>query len=94
MHKFNGGRGGIVCDGCGALLVDGGVLRRVHWRMGDGHYCKWQCMLQNAQRQTNTLAVLLAQEATQIRLIDEIRPDVPAEVVARLEGDLVSKRVG
>lgn len=96
MHKFNGGRGGAACDGCNRMLRDGKTVIRPHWELAKGHYCGWSCMLTHAQLDppvSRVRALLLAGEAGALTVIDAIRAEVPPELVARLEGDLASKRV-
>ncbi len=96
--KFNSGRGGAVCDWCGAMLVDGERVAKPHRAIvepgGVLHYCDHSCMQEHVDNDAGMhrrRSIKVAQEAARLALIARLhlKPEL-AELAA---GSLVSREV-
>lgn len=78
--KFNGGKGGAACDGCGGMVVDGTKVLHNHLVLntnrGPRHYCDEGCIDQDLRENKGmhrALTVLLARESAARHLMTALR---------------------
>lgn len=78
--KFNGGKGGAVCNGCGGMVVDGMKVLHPHLVLnmnnGPRHYCNEGCIDQDLRENKGMhrkLTVLLARESAARHLMTALQ---------------------
>lgn len=106
-HKFNGGRGADICDGCFVMLTSAGTILKPHLALdtnsGPLHYCGGPCMLRHATEERGmhkARVILLAQEAERLAILGRLARFMDRDVafaspiIGEVERHLVSKWCG